>query len=271
MLHFRMSFTISIYLIVLLSAANPIYPSDNGKISAAYSRYGAISDEAWEAVKPYLLPENHRLKAKLDKIFMGSRALLNAQTLHAAGFRNVTPNKYSRCIVTTHSKLKGYVVKLFLDSQVGLCDWKHFAARAYGASCIKEAIPRLGYQAIFKVPEKWIYMIPEHPAPPPGLERKNFILIAEDMRILPNDLNRSLWRSNRMDQKRLRAYYTIIKDQGLSDSVICFNVPFCEDGKNAFVDTEYNHCYPIDYIRVFRYLGPQGQALWRDILANDGH
>ena len=54
-----------------------------------------ISNDVWETVKPYLLPSNHPLKAKLDMIFGNERVTRSVHALKNAGF--------SRCQIRAYS------------------------------------------------------------------------------------------------------------------------------------------------------------------------
>lgn len=229
-----------------------------------------ISAEIWQKVQPYLILEKHPIKTKLDQLFRAKRITMSSSTLASAGFVHVRPRKYSRCVVTTHPLLKGYIIKLFLDTQASQCDWQKFISRAQGAQSVQEAINRLGYGSMFKVPKKWIYPLPADPAPHPALHRKNFILVEEDMKIVSDKENRLRWMNDHyMTKERLTAYYTLIKEQGLTDCIHCNNVPFCKDGKMAFVDTEFHHEPYVDARNVAKYLTPNGKQIWAEIIAKD--
>lgn len=225
-----------------------------------------ITAEMWNTVRPYLMPNNHPIKVKLDKIFKEFRATVNSDTAVKAGFARAEPAKYSHCVITKHKKMKGYFFKFFYDSQTGLDDCYKLARRASGAALINQGIKRFGLQKMFKAPKKWIYALPEHPSPPEGMERKNFILIAEDMNLISSKQNRAKWKSNFFGEERLRGYYMLLKDQGLDDSVHVFNVPFSRDGKLAFVDTEHHSKPRVNYHIVLKYLSEKYKTLWIELI-----
>jgi hypothetical protein len=228
-----------------------------------------ITKEMWDKVRPYLMPHNHPIRAKLDKIFKEFRATVNSSTAAKAGFEKKEPAKFSFCVITKHKKLKGYYFKFFYDFQSGQNDCIKLATRAAGAASINEAITRLGLESMFKAPKKWLYALPEHPAPPEGTHRKNFILIAEDMLLLPSKVNRAKWKNNNFSEKRLRGFYALLKDQGLDDSVHPFNVPFCRDGKIAFVDTEHHSKRFVNYGILSKYLSKKNQKIWESIISEN--
>lgn len=49
-----------------------------------------------------------------------------------------------------------------------------------GAELIAKIIEKNGFQEIFKVPKKWIYVLPDQPKAPKGYMQKKSILVEED-------------------------------------------------------------------------------------------
>ena len=119
-----------------------------------------------------------------------------------------------------------------------------------------------------KVPHKWIYPLPADPSPKEkeGIYRKNFILVTEEMDILSRKKNRKAY-NKRITKKHLIALYTLINECGLLDSVYADNVPFCKDGKMAFIDTEHSlnePPYPLAFIG--QYLNDEMLGYWEQLL-----
>jgi hypothetical protein len=211
----------------------------------------------------YFLPENHKLKSKLDAIFSKNRATQDNSTLKKAGFRFVEREKWDQIIVATHSKLKGYLLKLYTDNQIGVPDLPMWIQRIEGARLIQRIIDAHGYQHMFKTPQKWIYKLPENPLPQPGLDPKKYIMIVEDMKLLDQDVNKIVWGlKDYMTEERLLAFYTILKEGGLIDSVFTDNTPVCTDERMAFIDTEHFNKGPIKYERLLRFLPPSRHEYW---------
>lgn len=240
------------------------WTAKNLAVPSPYIRPQHVDPDVWNCLSPYFMPLDHPLKPSLDKIFGSARATLNQKSLKKAGFENTKPKKYSKVIVAKHSKLKGYLVKLFTDDQTGVNDWLSCKNRAVGALKTKNAIEELGCQNLFFVPKKWIYPLPEYPAPPEGYERKNFILVVEKARIYSKQDNLYAWE-DLITSDMLDALYIILKKVGLSDSVFAFNIPFTKEGKLAFIDTEVYGRWPIKYHRLNRYLSPEMRAYWQII------
>lgn len=243
--------------IFLLSTLNGLAESNSAleqilKIECSYPQHPQIPQGVWDQLKPHFLPFNHPIKKKLDKLFE-TRVTLSTETLKKAGFKTPTPRKISHCVVSKHKKLKGYLVKLYTDDYHET-EWQHWLSRIEGLRIVKAAIERHGYQKYFKTPKKWIYPLPTNPAPPQGYFRKYFILIVEDMHVLERDENYGLWKSDLMTKERLTAIYTLLQEEGLYDSLHAMNLPFCSDKKQAFVDTEQYHRWPVPYSSMLRYL-----------------
>lgn len=233
-----------------------------------YEQSPHVPDHVWEHVKPHLLPSNHPVKPRLDKIFMNSRATLNQQSMEAAGFVRTTVRTYSHNIVSKHPDLKGYLVKLFTDEQE-IEDYPLLISRIDGANCVRQEIKNRGYEKMFSVPNKWIYPLPAEPSPPPGSHRKNFILVVEDMHIYRKSKNYRRWQE-KMTPKRADAMFVLIQVVGLNDSIYPFNLPFCEDGRQSFIDTEHHHKWPIRFDLMLPYFSPWMEKYWRVLVGQGG-
>lgn len=237
----------------------------------SYEKPVHVPQEVWDQVKPYFLPDNHPLKAKLDTIFSSSRVLLSLDGFKKAGFSKYKMREWSRAVVAKHPKLPGVVIKAYLDTELRFVDWERWLSRVSGAHSIRIAIARHGYEKYFKVPLKWIYPLPAEPSPPlsPEYSRKNFILVAEEMDILSKKDNLNAWRMQ-ITPAILDAIYTILNEEGLFDSVIASNIPFTKDGRQTFLDTEHHHEWPIPYHKLISYMSPPMQVYWNMVISNNG-
>lgn len=229
-----------------------------------------IDPNVWEIVEPYVMPDDHPIKAKLDRLFSKTRVLLNTHTLSKSGFKDIKPGLFSQAIVSTHSQFRKYVFKLFLDEQIGRSDWQYWVDRIMEARTIQEDIDRNGYQTYFVVPKKWLYVLPEKPDAPTYLERKNFILVAEEMKLLKTKASCRLWKSDVITPPLLDALYTLIQKEGLADCTDPFNIPFTKQGKIAFIDTEINHKWAVPFERLTPYLSPEMGTYWEGLIAKGG-
>jgi len=226
-----------------------------------------LPEADWERAKPYLIPENHPMKKRLDRLFK-KRVTKNATTMRGAGFIRPEPRGLHRPVVSQHRALPGYLVKLFLDNQHGMNDVHRLTRRASGAESIAEAIKRLGYDSIFRVPKKWIYPLPDKPSPHTNYERKFFVLLVQDMNILVSANNKKKWKSSQVSHFTLDVLFSLVEDQGLADSLFAFNVPFDHEGYIAIIDTEVHHHWPVPYDKFLKWLSPANQSYWKSLIKN---
>lgn len=227
-----------------------------------YLSHPYISEETWQKVKPFLLPENHPVRHTLDKMFSKKRISQSLTSLNEAGFKTKGgPNNHSKTIFCQHKNIKGYVAKIIPD-EFDADEVTRLLSRIYGAKTVQEIIDKYNYHKIIKVPQKWLYVLPPEPSPPSRLRRKNFILIAEDMNIYAREENYPLWKSFLMTDDLLLAIYTVITEGGFNDCVYAFNIPFSKDGRISFIDTEDHHKWPIPYHRLRKYLSIELAKFW---------
>lgn len=253
---------------VAFFASEPVEKSVPKKVVSYfdYQKSPHISDEVWERVKPYFLPFGLPARQKLDEIFKKKGVLTNRVTVQKAGFPKSKQRTYSHCTVSAHPYLPGYIVKMYTEEVSDVVDYEQWIGRIEGARSIQQTIDNKGYGRMFKVPRKWIYPLPASSVEAPN--GKNFVLIAEDMRIYSNERNKAKWKSKLMDKKRVEAMFIIMKENGLADSIYPFNIPFCKDGTQAFIDTEYHHCWPIHYERMYPYFSPKAAEYWQQLVVN---
>lgn len=239
---------------------NRFYP-----ITDLYTPGPYVSDDVWNQVQGYLLPENHPIKPALDQIFTKYRAVESPKAMKKAGFKNSKPGK-SDVVVSKHSKLKGYLIKTFLDSK-DVPEWILWKQRIDGAKTIKKSIIEHNYQKFFKVPQKWIYPLPAKPDTS-GPFRKDFILVVEDMNLVNSSANASYFKE-KITPKILDALYVLLTENKLIDSIYIDNIPFSKDGKISFVDTEHvnvdNH--PLKLHRLTGRLSSEMQAYWNKLIS----
>lgn len=232
------------------------------------------SGEAWEAVQGYLLPYGDPLRGELDRIFGASRVTADEASLREAGF-TLTPDQGLHVFVASHKRLKGYLIKVVLDKDTPNtagkgADWEHWIRRIEGERVIRQGISDLGYKKYFKVPRQWIYPLPVSPrgVTKSGYTPKGFILVVEDMKLEPKDMNTLLYRT--MKYKYLEMIYRMTTKYGLSDCCNKHNLPWCRDGKMAFVDTESFHRWPVDYHRMIEFLSTDGRVYWKKLRDQGG-
>jgi hypothetical protein len=229
-----------------------------------------ISAEARESIRPFLLPEKHKMRQKLDKIFHATRACFDSRSLKKAGFDIKYKQPRSRIYVVSHESLPGYLLKLVPDvddrQKGGKPEWFWFVNRCKGVEKIHEAIKK-HHVKYFAAPKKWIYPLPVKPYPEDKkASRKVVILLVEDMLLTSKEENRIAWKKE-ITKKHLDELYLIMRDVGGS-SYRAQNIPQTKKGTFAFIDTEYPTSPP-GYKDIRRYLS-SGKRLYWDNLVDAG-
>jgi|EndMetStandDraft_5_1072996.scaffolds.fasta_scaffold37093_2 hypothetical protein len=228
-----------------------------------------VSEAVWQQVKEYIMPNDHPAKSKLDKIFSHSRAFSNFDTMEAAGFAYAKPQHHTHIIVTRHPKLKGYVIKAYLDMQkyhLGQPEHFFWVKRVIGSRLIRDSIQAHQYGHLLKVPKKWIYLLPDKPSPPSAYLRKMFILVEEDMDIYNDVKNEQMWGSPSATKELLRALFTVITEHGFFDCAKPANCPFSKDGRVALVDTQTYYKKRVKYSKLTPFLSPAGRIYWKKLI-----
>lgn len=253
---------IRIFLLLFFFPLTPLFCS-----SADYKPNRYISEKVWAQVDPYLLPIDHPAKPQLDAIFKKCRAIFNTQTMKKAGFSNWTPRKYTHIIVTKHPDLPGIIIKTFLDVQrhYHQKEYDNWIQRAQGIEKIREIITEKGWENDFKLPNKWIYPLPENPSPPKEFARKNFILVEDDMEILSTEENDAMWGSPVVTKELLDKVFYIVDTLGLSDCAKPDNIPFRKDGQITFIDTQTFYDWLVEWDKMTPYLSEPMREYWKKL------
>jgi len=243
----------------------------------SYERPEHISPKIWNQVSPYFLPEEHPIKHYLDEIFLKRRTLHSKQEVAESDFTLLEDKEYD-LMVAKHSQFPGYLIKFYYDyhevSRLGTRgEWPLWIKRIQGIGRVKRSIAAHKFGHLVKVPQKWIYPLPPEAVEPFPYEdgrknfRKNFILVEEDMEIVPATVNQKMYQN--MSQELLVALYTILNETQLYDSVYIDNNPFSKDGKLTFVDTEEYDLKGVLYERITPYLSFHNQELWQALISGD--
>ncbi len=212
----------------------------------------------------FILPANHPLNLQLDYLFSDRKTLQDFDSLAQAGFTFIQKEDLDAIVVIKHEKLPGYIIKTFLDNKTPSDPFKddiQLIKRIIGSRLIKDSIQFHNYESLFKVPEKWLYMVPDHESKCPF---SLFILVEDDMEIIPDE---TLWQSGRVNKELLKALFTIVSEISLN-GVKPKNIPFCQDGKIAFIDTGTYYKTQPHFFRLAEYLTPETAAYWRSLYEN---
>lgn len=227
-----------------------------------YEKPAEISTITWNSLEPYFLPEEHPIKKKADALFKKKDVIASCNTLTQQGWEVNGPQSWSGIVIAKHSDLSGYLCKIYpneLPHPGSHCDHEHWVCRIDGARKIANEIARRGVCDRFKAPKKWIYPLPSD---------KHFVLVEEDMEILEPSANATAWRSATLSKELLKTLWEICEELGLRDSLKPDNIPFCKDGRIAFIDTEQHRMWPVRSERLKRCLSDELQEYWEDLTKN---
>lgn len=216
--------------------------------------------------KPHLLPKSHPIYGTLSEIFSKTNDPLTKTTIQPLGFE-ILDKLGLHVIVAKHRQMKGYVFKFFKYHEFPGVDWQHWIKRINGAKLIQEGINKLGYQKIFKVARKWLFKTKSMQSKD-GKNYPAYILIAEDVKPKPVKKNQHAWRYQ-TSEITLDALHTMLRFYGLRDCARIHNVPYCEDGKIAFVDTESYQSWPVNYHPLIEFLNKTNRKIWKHLVKMD--
>jgi hypothetical protein len=229
-----------------------------------------ITKEERKAAKPYLLPYSHPMRPALDTIFRNQRATFNATTFAGAGFTLLFDQPRSFIKVGSHPLLPGYLLKVFFDTdrrvKRNIPAWQWFVYRVQGVNKVQGVINTYNIKH-FVTPKKWLYPLPIKPFPSTKVKftRKNFLLLVENMNLVPYEKNLEAWKTI-ITKEHLDELFAIIKYAG-GGAYRADNVAYTVDGKFALIDTE--HPYKSGgFHSIEPYLSQEMLAYWKQLVKN---
>lgn len=235
----------------------------------------ALTKKMRALMRRYLLPLDHPAKHVLDEIFSHQRVIRNERTLQAAGFKILHAQKKSFIRVISHPRLKGYLIKVYIDAEnnipSGASGWKRLTVRCVVAEKIKKLISQHHIRN-FVVADKWVYPLPDPKtckAPMDlvvskgGAHRQPIILLVKDMKIYNVEKSKVAWK-RKATRRTLSELYTIFS-RGLGSAFLSGNLPYTRHGKFAFIDTEFGRRHlPMEGIK--KYFNPKMSQYWDSLI-----
>ena len=159
-------------------------------------------------------------------LFDDSKMFRSYGRFRSAGF-SLADHSPQKMMAGTHKRAPGYVFKKFSDAKSGDEQLLNYMRRIEGSRLIAQFIAERGFLSV-TVPRKWLYQLaPEFP--------ERYLVVAQRMDILSRiDTVRRYRSIGRGQMRELAAilYYF----RGLNSTAS--NLPFTEDGRIAFIDTE---------------------------------
>lgn len=222
-----------------------------------------ISEKIKKYMRPYVIPDTHPMKKVLDSLF-DERVTYNEKEFVSAGFKIISKRPRSYVYVAKHPKLKGYVLKAYMDTEKRLKmytdSWNWLVKRCIGAYKIRTIINH-SKMKYFRVADKWIYPLPDHNLPPKDKKHKFHLaaLLAQDMELIPYEENVKKWKTEVTKEMLKELHFIITRARG--SSYRADNICFTKKGDLAFIDTEYPSNGP-DYYSIRRYLSTPLKDYW---------
>jgi hypothetical protein len=212
---------------------------------------------------------DHPAGRLLDTLFRRFSVIDNEAAFLEAGFKIRATRKRTFMRVATHPTLAGYVFKVFFVEEQSRereksSGWANLAARCKQAERIRRIIRKHAFQH-FRVPQKWLFPTPPHPAC--GPDNQPTILVAEFQDLVPQDENEHAWRHS-ITEDHLHELYAILEGAG-GVSSRPDNIALTRQGWFAFIDTEYSH-YFHDYESIAPYLSRRMRQYWSGLMRAAG-
>lgn len=221
-------------------------------------------------ILPYLLPQTHPLKPKLDAIFSQFRVTETDASIRSAGFQILFFQNYSFIRVLKHALLPKYLLKVYPDYEMRIKEgkegWEWFVMRCEGACNVQRLIQRKNLK-YFLVPSKYIYPLPVEPAPKLYAQtRKPVILVVKDMGLVGDQKSYQAWKNAK--EVHLKELFCILS-HGYSSTFLVNNMPYTIYNKWACIDTEHPK-RTFNYAKVKKYFSSDMQKYWDKLVKKGG-
>lgn len=164
--------------------------------------------------------------AQLADLFTDPRTFASFNRFSSAGF-SLVPHAQHKIMTGRHKRARGYVFKKYDDTVSEKKQLKNYMRRIEGARLLRSFIVERGLQRVV-APRKWLYELPDR-------FPQRYLLVADRFDLLSDD-------------STLRKYHRISEEQTHELATVLFyfrglnswtkNLPFTDDGRIAFIDTE---------------------------------
>ena len=171
----------------------------------------------------------------LEELFDDPKMFDSFDSFSSAGFRLIVHSE-NKIMSGSHKRARGYLFKKYKNDKPGDKQQRNYMRRIEGARLLRSFIAEHGFQYVV-APKKWLYELPSS-------FPERYLVIAEKLDLASKSSTESNYR--RIGKEHLRELATILYYfRGLNST--SSNLPFTEEGKIAFVDTERWH-HDKDYL-----------------------
>jgi hypothetical protein len=173
---------------------------------------------------------------QLAELFRDRRMFDSYDRFSEAGFR-LAKHAEHKVMAGTHKAVSGYMIKKYNNDKPGKKQILNYMRRVEGARLLGNFIRDRVFSRVV-APRKWLYELP-------GDFPERYLVVAERVALASeSDTERNYGRISREQMRELATilYYF----RGLNSTAA--NLPFAEDGRIAFIDTE-RWPNPKDFLR----------------------
>jgi len=195
----------------------------------------------------------------LTDLFKNGRMFDSFDKFGSEGFKLVKHAEH-KIMSGAHKRAPGYLFKKYNNDKPGETQLVNYMFRVEGARLIRGFIEDRGFSCVV-APRKWLYELP--PSFP-----KRYLVVAEKLDLASDgDTNRGY---DRISKEQMHELATILYHfRGLNSTAS--NLPFTQDGRISFIDTERWH-HDKDYLRkVGDRLSSDRKKLAQDVYKNLAH
>ena len=274
MFSFVRSFKSKLALSLLAIAVSTSFPTHAQYASEVdFSDYPHFTNAMKKRFTPFIIIDEHPLKANLDELFGNYRVTESKAIFLRAGFKVLDERPRSFVIVARHPKLKDHLIKCYLDTELrekqGRPSWKWLADRCIGAEKVANVIKKYDMKH-FAVAKKYIYPLPvikDSFELSEKYSRHPILLLVTDMKLVNEQENLRAWKTM-PTKEMLDELYLIIKEASGS-SYRADNIAYSRVYKKfCFIDCEYPYKEP-DFRRIAHYLNSEMKSYWYSLVKNN--
>lgn len=163
---------------------------------------------------------------QLPRLFFNKKMFDSVDRFEDAGFK-IIPHAPHKMMVGSHKEAPRYLFKKYNNDHDGSEQLLNYMRRIEGARMLRSFIEQRRFTTVV-APRKWLYELP-------SAFPERYLVVIEKMDLLSKDAtDRSYKRIGKEQMRELAVilYYF----RGLNSTTA--NLPFTEDGKIAFIDTE---------------------------------
>lgn len=168
----------------------------------------------------------------LDPLFRDPGMFDSRDAWRDAGFDVLARSDPGKVMVARHASAAGYLFKKYTPSFAQADQSENYQRRIEGAQRVRGIIADRALRGVV-TPQKWLHELPRAFG---SREQTAHVLIVEEVPLLDHDATKRAYRD--ISKDTLRDLCVVLHALPGLDS-IAKNLPFTQDGRIAFIDTEH--------------------------------